>query len=43
MIMLIKLIILVFLNNTVHMNTENMDIGHKYLEKLIMLGLGTPY
>ena len=43
MIVLIKLIIPVCLNNTVHMNTENMHIGHKYLEKLIMLGLGTPY
>ena len=40
---LIKLIILVFLNNTAHMNTENMHIGHKYLKKLIMLGLGTSY
>ena len=39
---LIKLIILVFLNNVVHLNTENMHIGHKYLENLFMLGLGTP-
>ena len=41
--MLIKLIVLVCLNNTVHMNIENKHIGHKYLEKLIMFGLGIPY
>ena len=43
MTMLIKLIILVCLSGTVHMNTENMHIGNKYLEKLIKLWLGTPY
>ena len=43
MTMLIRLIILVFLNNIVHMNTENMHISHKYLENMIMIGLGAPY
>ena len=43
MTVLIKLIILVCLKNIIHTNTKNMHIGHKYLEKLIMLGLGTPY
>ena len=43
MTILIKLIILVFLNSTVQIITKNLNIGHWYLEKLIMLGLGTPY
>ena len=43
MTMLIRVIILVCLNNTVHMNIENLHIGHKYLEKLIMLRVGKPY
>ena len=43
MTMLIRLIILVSLNNTVQLITKNMHIVHQYLEKLIMLKLGTSY
>ena len=43
MTMLIRLTILVCLNSTVQLIPKNMHIGQQYLEKPIMLGLGTPY
>ena len=41
--MLIRLIILVYLNNTIQMITKNLHICHQYRKKPIILGLGTPY